>query len=51
MPQDPVIGTYLHPPESCNSSGEEDKSLGNVSRGDWIRTSDFRLPKPALYPG
>lgn len=24
------------PPESCAVSGREDKSLGNVSRGDWI---------------
>jgi len=32
------------PPECTVGSGSEDKSLGNVSRGDWIRTSDLLTP-------
>ncbi len=31
------------PPDGSVSSGEEDKSLGNVSRGEWIRTTNLRL--------
>jgi len=33
------------PPKSCVDSGKEDKSLGNVGRGERIRTFDFLLPK------
>lgn len=32
------------PPECTIGSGSEGKSLGNVSRGDWIRTSDLLTP-------
>ena len=33
------------PASSSNDSGKEGNSLGNVSRGDWIRTSDLLVPK------
>ena len=40
----PGVSHLASPPESCVISGEEDKSLGNVSRGERIRTSDLLNP-------
>lgn len=34
LPPGPGEGHLPSPPESCNGSGKEDKSLGNVGRGD-----------------
>ena len=35
-------------PERCLGPGREGKSLGNVNRGERIRTSDFLLPNPEV---
>ena len=40
----PNEGDSPPPTRSSTGSGEEGKSLGNVSRGDWIRTSDLLTP-------
>ncbi len=42
----PESGDGRHP--DINSSGGKGKSIGNVNRGDWIRTSDLLVPNQAL---
>ena len=38
------------PPEHTIGSGKKGKSLRNVNRGDWIRTSDLLTPSQTRYP-